>query len=362
MLLPIFPPGDIARDLSLVLDSATAFYSILMGAVLLRQWHNHQFRRIVDIRVAWATFFIGMVVNRSAFIFADFYFVLEPFNTMFIKAGYVGLILALSAFFYAVEAILPSDTKHIFFIAGLIHVFLTIVFPRAWLEVVAASIAMVTLVGVMLFLNYTMKNTSGNLKKNIEKIVATFLIGFLGFILASDPVYNNMGIGAYLVGESLLVIGVTGFGIGLIYTPTLDELDWQKQIVELYIIQEGGLLVYHHEFAENAEIDQVLTAAGISGVQSLFQEITRSDTGLNIVSVGEFAILFAHSLTFTSVLISHQPYDVLLEKLKDFTADFETMFGMIIQNFEGTLKEFSSAKELVESIFGTYQSGSSSNR
>jgi hypothetical protein len=360
--MPLFPPGDIARDLSLILDSAAVFYSILVWAILLRQWLKSEFRRIVDIRFAWATFFLGMVINRSAFIFADFYFITEPLNTILIKTGYIGLILALSAFFVAVEAILPNNTRHIFFIAGLIHVLLASVFPRAWMEVVAASIAVVTLIGVMLFLNYTMKNTSGNLKSSIWKTVAAFLFGFFGFILASDPIYYNLGIGTYLIGESLLVIGITGFGIGLIFTPTLDELDWHQQLVELYIIREGGLLVYHHEFIENAEIDQVLTAAGISGVQSLFQEITRSDTGLNIVSVGEFAILFAHSLTFTSVLIARQPYNVLLAKLQDFTVDFETMFGMIIQNFEGTLREFSSANELVSSTFGSYQSGSSSNR
>ncbi|MHA1926662.1 MAG: hypothetical protein ACW974_12155, partial [Candidatus Thorarchaeota archaeon] len=173
--MPLFPPGDIARDLSLVLDSAAAFYAILVWAVLLRQWYVPQFRRIVDIRFAWATFFLGMVVNRSAFIFADFYFVTEPMNTFLIRSGYVGLILALSAFFFAVEAILPNDTRHIFFIAGLIHVLLAIVFPRAWMEIVAASIAMVTLVGVMLFLNYTMKITLGNLKSSIRKTVGAFL-------------------------------------------------------------------------------------------------------------------------------------------------------------------------------------------
>ncbi|KXH77290.1 MAG: hypothetical protein AM326_12500 [Candidatus Thorarchaeota archaeon SMTZ-45] len=349
--MPIFPPGDLFRDLSLVLDSAAAFYSILIGAVLLRQWYDRQYRRIVDIRLAWSTFFIGMVVNRGAFIFADFYLTTEPFNTIFVKFGYIGLILALSAFFFALEAILPNNTRQIFFIAGLLHILLTIVFPRALLEMVAASIAIVTFVGVMLFLNYTMRNTIGELKSSIQKIVAAFLAGFLGFILASDPVYYNLGLWPYLVGETLLVIGITGFGIGIIYTPTLDELDWKQQLVELFIIQEGGLLVYHHEFVENAEIDQVLTAAGISGVQSLFQEITRSETGLNIVTVGEFAILFSHSLTFTTVLISREPYNVLLAKLKELTSSFENMFGMIIQNFEGSLKEFSSAQDLVNSIF-----------
>ena len=345
-----------------MLDSAVVFYSVLLGAVLFRQWHTHEFRRIVDIRVAWATFFVGMVVNRGAFILADFYYATEPMNTYLTKLGYVGLILALSAFFYAVEVILPYDTKHIFFVAGLFHVFLAIVSPRAWLDLVAVSIALITLPGVMLFMNYTRKNTAGDLKKSIERIIAAFLIGYFGFVFASDMVYYSLGVPLYLIGEVLLVVGITGFGVGLIYNPTLDELDWMQQLVELYIIQEGGLLVYHHEFEENAETDQVLTAAGISGVQSLFQEITRSDTGLNIVSVGEFAILFSHSLTFTSVLISRQPYSVLLAKLKEFTADFETMFGMIIQNFEGTLKEFSSANELVLSTFEPYHSGSSSNR
>ncbi len=343
------------------MDSAVVFYSILLGAVLLRQWHTHQFRRIVDVRVAWATFFFGMMVNRGSFILADFYYAAEPMNTILTKLGYIGMILALSAFFYAIEEILPYDTKHLFFLAGLVHVLLAIAIPRVWLDLVAVSIALITLPGVMLFLNYTRKSTTGELKKNVERIVATFLVGYFGFVFASDMVYYSFGVPLYLVGEVLLVVGITGFGVGLIYTPTLDELDWMQQLVELYIIQEGGLLVYHHEFEENAEIDQVLTAAGISGVQSLFQEITRSDTGLNIVSVGDFSILFAHSLTFTSVLISRQPYTVLLAKLKEFTADFETMFGMIIQNFEGTLREFSSANELVSSIFESYQSGSSSN-
>jgi hypothetical protein len=95
----------------------------------------------------------------------------------------------------------------------------------------------------------------------------------------------------------------------------------------------------------------MLTAAGISGVQSLFQEITSSETGLNVVSVGKFELLFSHSPTFTSVLISKASYKVLLAKLIEFTETFELMFGRIIQNFEGSLREFSSAKDLVTSVF-----------
>jgi hypothetical protein len=327
------------------------FYSLLTSTLLYREWSQNQYRKIIDIKFAWATFLLGMVFNRSAFILSDFYFTIEPFNTLFTKIGYVGLILALTAFFFAIELILPYRTRNLFFLAGLLHAILALVFPRIWLDYVAISIAFVTLGGVMLFLHYTMKNTSGNVRRSINRIVAGFLVGYFGFIFSSDMAYGIFGMVPYLLGEASLVIGLVVFGFGAIYSPALGELDWRQQVVELYIIQQGGLLVYHFEFERTGELDQVLTAAGISGVQSLFQEITQSEMGLNVVSVGRFEILFSHSSSFTSVLITKAPYNVLVDKIEEFTNTFELMFGTIIQNFEGNLKEFSSANDLVNSIF-----------
>ncbi|MHA2024824.1 MAG: hypothetical protein ACW98U_02890 [Candidatus Thorarchaeota archaeon] len=349
--MPVFPPGDAIRDLSLLLMGGVVLYSILMSTLLYRDWYSNQYRKMVDIQFAWATFLLGMALNRGAFIFSDFYFVVEPYSTLFIKIGYVGLILALSAFFFSIELIIPYDTGNAFFIIGMIHAIFAIIFPRVWLDGVAVSIALVTLAGVMLFLNYTMKNTSGNVRKSTKTIIAGFLIGFLGFVFSSDIIYNILGMGPYLLGEGALVIGLVIFGFGAIYSPALSELDWRQQLVEIYVMQHGGLLVYHYEFERTSELDQVLTAAGMSGVQSLFQEITQSDLGLNVVSVGKYEILFSHSTSFTSVLITKAPYNVLVDKIEQFTNTFEIMFGSIIQNFEGSLSEFSSAKELVDSIF-----------
>jgi hypothetical protein len=346
----VFPPGPL-RDLSLLLMGGVVFYSALLSAFLYRNWYNNQFRKFVDIQFAWATFLMGMVVNRGAFIFSDFYFVDDPWNTVFTKLGYTGLILALSAFFFAVELILPNETKHAFFVCGLIHAVLAVVVPKEWLYAIAVSIAVFTLLVVMLFMNFTIKNTAGNVRRSMVTILAGFSLGFIGFVLSGDAIYNTFGFGPYLVGEASLVVGLVIFGFGSIYSPALGELDWKNQLVELYIIQRGGLLIFHHEFVQNSEIDEMLTAAGISGVQSLFQEITSSEAGLNVVSVGQFEILFSHSSTFTSVLISRAPYKVLLAKLKEFTNLFELMFGSILQNFEGNLREFSSAQDLVASVF-----------
>jgi len=349
--MPVFPPGDVFRDLSFFLTSGVVFYSFLLAGMIYREWHKNKLRKITDIQFAWATFLLGIVFNRASFIMADFYFINEPLNTLFTKTGYSCLILALTAFFFAMELIIPTNTRNLFFITGIIHVILTVIFPREWLNAIAVSIGLIALLGILLFLNFTMRNTSGDVRRSIKTIIAGFLLGFFGFVFASDMAFDAFGFGLYLVAEASLMIGIVTFGLGSYYSPALEELDWKQKLVELFFIQKGGLLVYHHEFERTSELDQALTAAGIAGIQSLFQEIIQTDSGLNVVSMGQFEILFSHSDTFTTVLIAKAPYRILLGKLDEITQTFELMFANIIQNFEGNLAEFSSARDLVASVF-----------
>ena len=349
--LPQFPPGDIIRDIILLLDGAVVFYSFLLGIVLFGQWYRSPFRKIVDVKLAWGFFFIGMVFNTSSFMLADFLFTAEPMNTYLVKIGYMCLILALVAFFSTIERMLPYRLYHVFSLTGLAAAALTLIFPRQYIEIVALFISIVTLIGVMLFLSFSIRNTSGAVRNSIGQIVAGFLIGFVGFLGRSDFSYSALGEIVYTLGAGLMVIGLIVFGYALIMSPALDELDWRHQLVELYIIQDGGLLVFHHHFEEDLDIDQVLTAAGIAGVQSLFQEITSSEQGLNVVSIGDYEILFAHGGCFSAVLISRKAYHILLSKVQEFTDKFDIIFGPILARFEGTLREFSSVHELVASVF-----------
>ncbi len=327
------------------------FYSFLLGIVLLGQWYRSPFRKPVDVKLAWGLFFIGMVGNTSAFMLADFLYVGEPMNTFWVKIGYMCLILALVAFFSTIERMLPYQLYNGFSLTGLAGAALTLISPRQYIEIVALIISLVTLIGVMIFLTYSIRNTSGAVRRSIGQIVAGFLIGFVGFLGRSDISYYSLGELIYAFGAALMVVGLMVFGYALIMSPALDELDWRHQLVELYIIQDGGLLVFHHHFEEDLDIDQVLTAAGISGVQSLFQEITRSEQGLNVVSIGNYEILFAHGGCFSAVLISRKAYHILLSKVQEFTDKFDIIFGPIIERFEGSLRDFSSVHELVSSVF-----------
>ena len=338
------------RDIFLILSSGIVFYSILFSAIFFGQWYKDKYRKLVDLRLAWSVFFFGLSINSFFFIISDFWQTSEPFNTIFVASGYIALILALTAFYAALEIILPYKTNHLLTSIGIISTFMPLFIPRVFFEPLALFESILALIGITLFLRYTWGSTSGVVRKNVQWVVLGFIIGWFGFIGRSDTSYM-LGESFYILGLVFLTIGILIFGYVLSTSPALDELDWNKQILELYVIQMGGLLVCHHQFVENPETDQALTAAGIAGVQSLFQEITRSDTGLNIVSIGEYNILFAHGVAFTCVLIAKKPYKVLLEKVQEFTNRFEYEYGTVLQQFEGSLKEFHTADDLIRSIF-----------
>jgi hypothetical protein len=348
--MPLFVDGGIPRDIFLILSSGIVFYSILFSVIFFRQWYSDKYRKKIDLRLAWSVFFLGLAVNSMCFIISDFWLTTEPQNTMFVASGYIALLFALTAFFAAMEMILPYKTRHAFTFTGIVSTFTPLVIPRVFFEPLALFGAILALIGIMLFLRYTWGSTTGDVRYSVQWVVIGFVVGWLGFLGRSDTGYQ-LGEPIYALGLVLLTIGIVVFGYVLSTSPALDELDWNKQILELYVIQMGGILVCHHQFVENPDVDQTLTAAGIAGVQSLFQEITRSATGLNIVSIGEYDILFAHGAAFTCVLIAKKPYKVLLDKVQEFTTRFEYEFGTVLQQFEGRLGEFHSAVELIESVF-----------
>jgi len=340
-----------ARDFMLIFDSGTAFCALLFSLILFSQWYRGEFRRFVHLKLAWSVFFSGLMANTIAFMISTYWIIDEPMSTFWVTVGYVSLILSLTAFFFAMERILPYETHHAFSIMGLLFAIVTLLIPRDTFLVIAFAAALLALVGILLFLKYSIEITSGDVRRNVEIVVGSFIVGWIGFVGRSDFVYYNLGEPLYLASLVLLLVGITVFGYILTYTVALDELDWEKQVVGVYLIQFGGLLVFHYEFEESPNVNQVLTAAGISGVQSLFQEITRTEYGLNMVSIGEYELLFAHGGTITGVLISRQPYQILLGKLKDFVTRFEVVIGPIMGRFSGPLDDFDPAIDLAEEIF-----------
>ena len=142
-------------------------------------------------------------------------------------------------------------------------------------------------------------------------------------------------------------------GVAVLGSPALDELDWDTQMLELYVIHKSGILMYHHKFIPTVNLDENLTAAGLAGVQELFKEITQSKVGLNRLSVGTFDILFAQKDDFTTVLVANSPYRVLLDKVCSFSDQFELLFGGDVKTFSGEVTQFNQASRITQKLFST---------
>jgi hypothetical protein len=349
--MPAFIELSLVRDVVLVLHSAVVLYSILFSATFVSQWIRSPLRKLTDVRLAWAVFMFGMACNSFSFIMSDFYFTVDPGSLLWVKTGYLMMMVALIGFFFAIERILPYRTRHLFTVSGAIVAFITILAPRDYLTALALTASLVAFGILALFFSFYVKNTSGVVRGSMRMIFIGFLVGFVGYILRSDFIYYGLGEQVYIFGAFLLVTGLVVMGVAVLGSPALDELDWNEKMLELYVIHSSGVLMYHHKFIPTVDLDENLTAAGLTGAQELFKEITQSKTGLNTLSVGEISILFAHKTDFTTALVAKQAYRVLLGKIKDFSDQFELLFGDAVKTFGGEVSQFNQAGRLAIRLF-----------
>ncbi|MFW9907397.1 MAG: hypothetical protein ACFFEF_02375 [Candidatus Thorarchaeota archaeon] len=349
--MPVFNTLTILRDLVLVFDAGVVFYSLLFVSTLLGQWLKGPIRKWNDVRLAWAVFMLGMASNTFSFVMSDFYFTGFVESFLWVKTGYVSMMIALIGFFVAMEQILPFKTRHMFTISGLIVTGITVIAPREWMTALALTASLFAFGILILFFIYYLRTTAGEVRSSIRLILLGFLIGFVGYLLRSDFVYSSLGENVYLMGAFMLFVGLLVLGVAVFGSPALDELDWTTHMLELYVIHESGVLLFHHKFVPTVNMDEHLAAAGIAGIQSLLEEITDSATGLNNLSIGELNILFAHGESFTGVLIGKRAYRVLLAKVQDFVNKFQLVFGRYVHETPNVPLQFEDVKDLIAAVF-----------
>ncbi|MHA1905875.1 MAG: hypothetical protein ACW98Y_01155 [Candidatus Thorarchaeota archaeon] len=349
--MPIFDTLTITRDLVLVLDAGVIFYALLFVSTLIGQWLRSPLKKWNDVRLAWSVFMAGMAFNTFSFVMSDFYFTGALESLLWVKTGYISMMIALVGFFIAMEQILPFKTRNLFTIAGSIVPVVTVFAPREWLTALALIASLFAFGMLILFFIYYLRTTAGEVRSSIRMIMIGFLIGFVGYLLRSDFVYNAFGEPFYIAGAFMLFVGLLVLGIAVFGSPALDELDWDSQMLELYVIHTSGLLIYHHKFVQAVDMDVHLAAAGIAGIQSLLEEITQSSTGLNNLSIGELNILFAHGENFTGLLIARRAYRVLLAKVDDFVTKFPLVVGRMTYEPPATPITSDEVKELIRVSF-----------
>jgi len=134
--------------------------------------------------------------------------------------------------------------------------------------------------------------------------------------------------------------------------PPAEEMDWPKEVLHLYVIKDGGIIMTDFAFSTEETFDADLLAGGMTGVTHILKEmIAGKGTKLKIIDHEDKKLLFEYGKGFSTVLISHKDLKILRNKLITLTTNIENVFWETIEVWQGDLDIFKPIKTMVKHIF-----------
>ncbi|MHA1651111.1 MAG: MFS transporter [Candidatus Helarchaeota archaeon] len=135
--------------------------------------------------------------------------------------------------------------------------------------------------------------------------------------------------------------------------PPAEEINWRDEIIHLYVISSGGVIMSDYSFAETTITDSDLLAGGISGVTTLLKEIVGSDEQLKIIDHEDKKLLFEYDTDqqFLVALLVNKDLNILRTKLKKLTNQIHSVFWETIKKWDGNLDVLAPIKTLIRNIF-----------
>ncbi|MFX1452525.1 MAG: hypothetical protein ACFFCM_16935, partial [Promethearchaeota archaeon] len=132
---------------------------------------------------------------------------------------------------------------------------------------------------------------------------------------------------------------------------TESELNWFKRIHHIYFYLRDGACIYNHSFKMDKEVSPTLVAGGLTGVESLIQHVTRTDTNIKIIEQEDMDILFEHGKYVSAALITEENLITLRNKLRQSVEKIEEFYHKQLARYRGKISEFSKIGEIALEIF-----------
>jgi MFS family permease len=135
--------------------------------------------------------------------------------------------------------------------------------------------------------------------------------------------------------------------------PPAEEMGWRNEIIHLYVISSGGIIMSDYSFAESTEGDSDLLAGGLSGVITLLKEIVGSSEQLKSIDHADKKLLFeyAFSQQFLVALLTNKDLNILRTKLKKLTAQIQAVFWETMTHWDGNLDILAPIKTMIRNNF-----------
>ncbi|GEM_PF-3471819 len=349
--MAFFPASGLIRDLSLSLMVAAILFSAEFLILLLYEWAK-SLRRIDDARFAWSIFMAALIAQLSSFIISDFY---APSweREFWLKMGYFSILSGLTGFTSIVERkILP--TRGVFTLIGPVGILIILIFPHFIFKYVSYFFFYPAYSVFFILLFRSLQGKAGELlSMQINLFVAGFILFLSGYALTSDLFVQLSGGLSYLVGSVLMTASIIAVNFAVLRMPSFGELDWDAKVKELYLISSTGVPLLYVNFetgTSTVDPDQALTAAVLSAL-SLGLKRTGKGGRVRVVDQGNLKFLFGYAGNATLVVVATEDLYIIRRRIDEFMQTFATLYGEILEAWDGNISVFRPAEALARSIF-----------
>ncbi|MFX1449540.1 MAG: hypothetical protein ACFFCM_01785 [Promethearchaeota archaeon] len=337
----------------------------MMGALfvyMLKEWIVAYKDRIkVQLVPGWMTFFLCYCITAIISLISDMYLGpggMEEMRLIFLNISYTITMVGVVTLVYVFETNLKMNTKGFFWKIGFILTAITAFLPREPSRMILSiSVPGIFVPFMFLVLYYCRSFLFSSTGRPIMTMFFGFMIGACGDILRTQSMVETYGYLIYIFGGFFNVFGLLLFGFSAITLRSMEELEWPQAIKNLYILyKSSGVPIFSYDFLQEktSEVQvkgPIMIAGGLSGVQTILKEISKSSKNVNYIDHGDFSFMFTHGESVLMILFTKKYLDMLKWKMDHLLKRIESIYKDNLVNFEGDIAPFKGIRVLVEEEF-----------
>lgn len=353
-----FPLSGILADISVALESIIIFMAFQWFFQFFISFLNSEKKdkQVKTRKLSWSIIILGLGCTYFVFLIGDF--VLDPISRIrFNQFGYLSLATGAMIFFIINEQLDHVKFRILSIISILIEIIIIIciIFNYKDTVLIAASIGIpLTILHLIFYGKRLLKLSSRN--RELVKSIAISLIGFsiavLGYIFMADSIVIAFGILIRIIGDILVILGISICQISMRNLPDLSEYDWLTSLKTIIVIDKSGIPLFSRFY--NTQPDESKKEYLISGALNSINLILAQMTGkeqLNTIELPDKCIMIEYINNLKFAIISDKFLLSLQVRLKQFAEEFYAFFKNYIENFSGNLDIFLPAESMVDRIF-----------
>ncbi len=348
-----YPIVGAYRNILLVMELIIVFAFLEIATYFFyKLWKNRKESVPSVVELDW-----GLIFGSFGFAFI-FFIASDFFNTdrqFFLVLAYLAISIAGIIFVFHQESMKKKKPKYI--LTPLLCAIPIILVILYWIapSILQTVASMCTFVAFAILISYFLL-----IVKKIWAVYKLYSIGlFIGIMLWLVGYTGNSDIAISLfggfqirfLGDLFILFGLFLVAFFINSVPSLAEIGWRDKIKYVIITNYAGLELYSENFRERSQIDEILVAGAIYGINIFLKSVLEEQDNVKAISKGKDTILMEYGKNVIGILIVEQELEILKYLLKNLVNQFEEIFGETLANWNRDIRLFEPAKYIINEVF-----------